>query len=127
MAKPPKSFKSVREGEILVPAKTGNRRINAAPPVNLANIGEIRKELARIYRLVFKGKVELEDATRLAFILDKMVKAIKDEVELATLQNSYQDAWSGVSITAPKGAGEKLAAPAQEILTPVKQSEEIEA
>lgn len=119
----PKKVKTLRDkgkGEVSNPPPKLN------PPNSLATITDIRREMARVYRFVFDRHIYPEDATKLIFVLDKMVQAFRHEAELAQLQNSYQDAWSGVTITAPNGAGEKLAAPAQEILPPVKQSEEIE-
>lgn len=67
-------------------------------PAELGTVKDIREEMARIYKLVFKGKVKLEDATRLAYYLDRMIQAIKTEVELNAVQAAYAKAWGGVMI-----------------------------
>lgn len=69
-----------------------------APPKSLETVRDIREEMGRIYKLVFKGKVMLSDATRLAYYLDKMIQAIKTETELNTLAAAYSKAWGGVAI-----------------------------
>lgn len=68
------------------------------PPSELETVKDIREEMARIYKMVFKGQVALADATRLAYYLDRMIQAIKTEVELNTIQAAYAKAWGGVMI-----------------------------
>lgn len=66
-------------------------------PTELGSVKEIREEMARIYKMVFEGKVMLQDATKLAYYLDRMIQAMKTEVELAAIQGAYAKAWSGVT------------------------------
>lgn len=67
-------------------------------PATLDTVGEIRAEMARIYKMVFQGKIMLSDATRLSYYLDNMIKAIKTETELNTIAAAYAKAWGGVRI-----------------------------
>lgn len=66
-------------------------------PTELGSVKDIREEMARIYKMVFEGKVMLQDATKLAYYLDRMIQAMKTEVELAAIQGAYAKAWSGVT------------------------------
>lgn len=113
-------------GEVLAPGE--KLAVKGGPPTTgLNGIKEIRAEMARVYRMIFRGDIDPSDATKLVFMLDKMVQAVKSEVEMAQLQNQYIGAWSGVAITAPAGAAPLLAArPHAEIIPPEKQSEETE-
>jgi hypothetical protein len=124
MGKRNKPLKNAKSGEVIPADKP---RVLAPPPVSLTGIKEIRAEMARVYRMIFRNEIYPEDATKLVFMLDKMVQAVKSEVEMAQLQNQYIGAWSGVAITAPAGAAPLLAArPHAEIIPPEKQSEETE-
>lgn len=58
----------------------------------------IRAEMVRVYRLVFQGKIMLEEATRLSYMLTQMIQAVKAEAELDTLNKQYAKAWGGVMI-----------------------------
>lgn len=71
---------------------------NLPAPRSLETVKEIREEMARIYKLVFEGKIMIEQATKLAYYLDKMIQAIKTEVELDTIKAAYAQAWGGVNI-----------------------------
>jgi hypothetical protein len=93
-----------------------------APPT-LVDVKAVRREMARVYRFVWENKIVIEDATKLVFVLDKMIQAFKSEAELAVLNNQYQDAWSGVMITPPEGGGALLAAPSQEVIPPARENE----
>lgn len=67
-------------------------------PGSLATVGDIRAEMERIYKMVFRGEIMLADATRLAYYLDRMIQAIKTETELNTIAAAYAKAWGGVAI-----------------------------
>lgn len=124
MAKSSKSLANGKTGQVLPPPPP---RIGLELPRSLNDIKGIRAEMARVYRGQFDGKVAPEDATKLIFILNIMVQAVRHEAEMAELQKQYQDAWSGVGIIAPAG-GPALPVPAPhvEIIPPAQQSEEIE-
>ncbi len=47
-------------------------------PIKLTNHGEIRNELAKIYRLARAGRIDTQDATRLAYILGELKKLTPD-------------------------------------------------
>ena len=106
-------------GEVLPPEK----RFDGNAPPDLGDVKAIRREMARVYRFIWQGKIMVEDATKLVFVLDKMVQAVKSEAEMAQLANAYMDAWSGIAITAPAGEAALMApAPHAQIEGP-KQSE----
>ncbi len=86
----------------LLPPSIHNAQLPA--PTSLDNVSEIRAEMGRIYKLVFQGKIALEDATRLAYYLDKMIQAIKTETELNTIAAAYAKAWGGVAIITDEDA-----------------------
>lgn len=71
---------------------------NLPVPKSLESVVDIKGEMARIYKLVFEGKLALADATRLAYFLDKMIQAIKTQAELDVVQAAYAKAWGGVHI-----------------------------
>jgi len=73
------------KGELTVPSK-------------LESIGALREEMTRVYRLVFQGKLELTQATRLAYLLDRIITALKTEHDVEQAQQAYAKAWSGVLI-----------------------------
>lgn len=121
MSKRGKSLKGGKSGEVCPPEQ---KRVRDIAPRNLSDIKAIRAEMARVYRMIFEGNIFPEDATKLVFILNNMVQAIRHEAEMSQLMNAYQDAWSGVNITAPEGGPALLApAPHVEIIPPVKSEE----
>jgi hypothetical protein len=65
---------------------------------SLEDVKGIRAEMVRVYRLVFQGKIMLDEATRLSYMLTQMIQAVKAEAELDTLQKAYAKAWGGVMI-----------------------------
>jgi len=69
----------------------------AAPPIRLASLEEIRREMASVYRDMRRGKVETQDGTRLVYVLGELVKVAKAEAELA--KNEPQAALESKSIT----------------------------
>ena len=96
-------------------------------PHDLGDVKAIRREMARVYRFIWQKKISIDDAVRLVACLDKMVQAVKSEAEMATLQNAYLEAWSGVNITPPAGGAPLLApSPQAEILGPVEEEEKNE-
>lgn len=62
------------------------------------DIRGIKAEMVRVYRLVFQGKIMLEEATRLSYMLTQMIQAVKAEAELSEMQKAYAMAWGGVHI-----------------------------
>ncbi len=46
----------------------------------LGTMGGIRRELSQVYRLARSGKLELQDATKLAFILSTLSKISESEL-----------------------------------------------
>ena len=63
-------------------------------PIKLNNLRSIRDELARLYRLARAGKIETQDATRLAYLLSElrqMTIAIEIEDRLVKLEEGRDD------------------------------------
>lgn len=122
-----KRGKSLTGGKNETGGITPTPRVQGYAPRTLVGIKEIRAEMARVYRFIFEGKIFPEDATKLIYMLDKMVQAIRSEAEMSAIMNQYQDAWSGVNVIAPTGEA-ALLAPALhvEIIGTAKQSEENE-
>ena len=48
-----------------------------APRLNLTGANDVRRELAKLYRDARAGRVQTADATRLAYILDMLRRAIE--------------------------------------------------
>ncbi len=95
-------------------------------PRTLKTIKDVRLEMARVYRAIFDGKITIQQAGSLIFMLDKMIKGIKDQVAVDTVQKEYQGAWTGFAIVAPSDA-DAMAIEQQkavEILPPVTEGEE---
>jgi len=67
------------------------------------NIQGVRNEMTRVYRLVFDGKIMLDEATRLTYILHQMIQAIRVESEIDALNQAYAKSWGGVNIILPSG------------------------
>jgi hypothetical protein len=80
----------------LIPPEIHNANLPA--PYRLETVRDIREEMSRIYKMVFKGKIMLSDATRLAYYLDKMIQAIKTETEMNAIAAAYAKAWGGINI-----------------------------
>jgi hypothetical protein len=94
-------------------------------PRSLKTIKDVRLEMARVYRGIYAGKLTIQQAGSLIFMLDKLVKAIKDQVSIDALSQNYMQAWGGFSIVAPSEAdAEKAKRPAQEVLPPPKGDED---
>lgn len=121
-----KKGRSLKGGNVSAGGTPPLERIRGGTPRELKTIKGMRVEMSRVYRLVFENKIYPEDATKLIFILDKMVQSVRHEAEMNQLANAYQDAWSGVNIVPPEGGPALLApAPIVEIIPPAK-SEEID-
>ena len=61
-------------------------------PIRLATAEDIRKELGRVYRQARRGQIATSEATRLAYLLDCMRKAIETDVlaaQVAELERLY--------------------------------------
>lgn len=65
------------------------------------NIRGVRQEMTRVYKLVFDGKIMLDEATRLTYILHQMIQAIRVESEIDALNQAYAKSWGGVNIILP--------------------------
>lgn len=87
----------LKESQALVPMlHTGN--VQGPETRQLETVGDMRREMQRVYRMVFRGELMLDEATRLIYILQNMIQAIKTENELNTLNDAYKKAWGGVAI-----------------------------
>lgn len=100
--------------------------VRLPPPPTLKSIKDIKREMARVYRGIYRGELTIQQAGSLIFMLDKIVKAIKDQVAVDTVQKEYQGAWTGFAIVAPSDADAKAIEQqkAVEILPPVTEGEE---
>lgn len=54
--------------------------------IPLRTFRQVREELARVYRDARQGRIESQDATRLAFILDQLRKAIEADELLSRVE-----------------------------------------
>ena len=70
-------------------------------PHSLESIADVRAEYQRLYRFIFQGKLKLEDATKLFYLLDRMIAAKKAETELDELAKAYAKSWGGIRIIVP--------------------------
>ena len=71
-----------RKGEATV-AKTQSGRLSRPPyAMPLDTIGNVRRELGRLYRASLSGKLESAEAARLAFILKEVRASLEVEREL---------------------------------------------
>ena len=87
----------LKKNQSVLPTVHGGQ-IETPHPSNFDTVGGIRSEMVRVYRLVFQGKIMLDEATRLSYMLTQMIQAVKAEAELDTLQKQYAKAWGGVMI-----------------------------
>ena len=95
-------------------------------PRTLKSIKEVRLEMARIYRAIFDGKLTIQQAGSLIFMLDKLVKAIKGQIAVDTAAQAYMQSWAGFSIVAPSDADAKAIEPPRQEIIPPKKKEESE-
>ena len=84
------------------------------PPPSLKNIKAVRLEMSRIYRAVFERKLTIQEAGSLFFMLDKLVKAMKDQIAVDQITAQYNEAWSGFEIIAPSDADARKTLPPPE-------------
>lgn len=71
-----------------VPPTPARKREKFIP---LSTLGDVKHELAKLYRQTKAGKIETADASRLAFILNSLGRVIVDadlEQRIATLEQS---------------------------------------
>lgn len=64
-------------------------RLVRTPPIKLDSLRNLRDELGRVYREARIGKIQTQDATRLAFILGQLrelVMAMEIESRIAALE-----------------------------------------
>lgn len=99
-------------------------KIKLPPPPNLKNIKDIKREMARVYRGVYRGELTIQQAGSLIFMLDKIVKAIKDQVAVDTVSQAYMQSWTGFSIISPTDADAQMIAPPRQEIIPPSNTEE---
>ncbi len=58
----------------------GNLHAPLPPKINLHDAAAIRREIAAVYRDMRGGKIETQEGTRLAYVLDIIRKAFDTEV-----------------------------------------------
>ena len=68
----------------------------------LKTVNQVRREMAYVYRQVWQGTIDTQQAMRLTAILDRLLNGMKVEAELAALSKGYADAWTGIILTGPK-------------------------
>lgn len=62
---------------------------------------QVRREMAYVYRQVWHGMIDTQQAMRLTAILDRLLNGMKIEAELDMLQKGYADAWTGITLRGP--------------------------
>ncbi len=67
-------------------------------PHRVQTLQDIRREIERVYRMVYKGKLHVSEATKLVYILDKLNKSLETEATVKELNKQYATAWNGVNI-----------------------------
>lgn len=83
------------------PPKLGDGKIK--PPQKLETLSDIANEQRRLYKLVLKGALDINECTKLMYGLNLMVSTLKAKAKLDQLENAYIKQWSGVRIIAPSG------------------------
>lgn len=68
------------DGELLPPTPRRSRAVLAVPRIRLSTAADIRRELARLYREARAKRLDPQDATRMAYLLDVLRKAIETDV-----------------------------------------------
>lgn len=64
----------------------------------LDTLADVRTEMQSVYLLARRGKIRIEDATRLVYLLDRITSAIKTERELDQLESEYARAFTGLMV-----------------------------
>lgn len=70
-----------------IPVREESQLAPIPPKIDLRDAHAIRRELAAVYRDMRAGRIETQDGTRLAFVLDRLLKAyeaslLQDRIEL---------------------------------------------
>ena len=68
-------------------------------PGKLTKLGDVRKEMARVYRCACRGEILFADATKAIFMLTHIAKVLRDEreekqldtVEQANVERAHQE------------------------------------
>lgn len=83
--------------------------VRIGEPAKLQTADEIRRELGRVYNLMRTGRVPLGVATRMAYILEKAMKARTDVDKIKALNKFADEArpFSGLMVTGPAKEGVK--------------------
>lgn len=87
------------------PLKLGNGKIK--PPKKLDNLTDIANEQRRLYKLVLRGDLDINDCTKLMYGLNQMISTLKAQAKLDQLEHAYEQQWCGVRIIAPKMKSKK--------------------
>lgn len=105
---PPEGEGGAVDGEVLPPSP--KNAVNPPAPLGagnphavvrvpaLDNLRNIRREMEAIYKLARKGRILVEEATRLIYVLDQIGKAVKIEKEVEELQAAYSAAFQGMVV-----------------------------
>ena len=83
------------------PPKLGDDRIK--PPQKLTTLSDIANEQRRLYKLVLRGDLDINDCTKLMYGLSQMVSTLKARAKLDQLKDAYIKQWNGVRIIVPPG------------------------
>ena len=87
----------VVEGEVIPRSLADGNEAANITRIKLSTLGEIRGEMASVYRLARTGKIRIEEASRLCYMLDRISQAIRAEKELDAMQAAYAEAFTGLT------------------------------
>ena len=92
---------SSAKAEVLPPSLSDGK---VKGPSKLETIGDVIAEQQRLYKMVYKGEIALNDLSKLMYCLQNMIQGIKAKSEIDELENAYSKQWQGVRIIAPAGS-----------------------
>ncbi len=96
-------------GEVIPPTLAAGNKNVPTTRIKLASPAHVREEMSRVYRLARYGKIRIEDATRLCYMLDRISQAMRSEAELEAMQTAYADAFTGLTIKLAPPKPEEIA------------------
>lgn len=99
--KDPKPQEIIQRGQVMAPLELHLADFERPDPEAISTVAGIRNEMTKVYRLVCAGKIRMEDATKLVYMLKEMVQVAKAEAELGALNDAYVKQWAGVQIIRP--------------------------
>ncbi len=68
-----------KKNPITIEAESGEVSTYPSPRIRLASIGDVRREMALVYRQAKNGRLDIQSATRLTYILSNLGKIIEIE------------------------------------------------